>query len=235
MEWYAAEGAHIEQGAPLYSVETDKATVDVESPAGGVLLRIDAEADRDYPVGATLAWIGESGEELPDRTDETAAAPAAVPEDRRVTPVARRLAERRGVDADRLEGTGPGGRVTKEDVQRAIDSGAAPLLEAKPPGEPAHDVLPLEGIPPRHGRAFERALGRRAASDRGPRYRHDRHARLPQRPAERMARGLRHRAGAQRHCAQGRSRGAGGEPGAQRGLCGRRGPSLTGRSISAWR
>ena len=146
VEWYAAEGAHIERGAPLYSVETDKATVDVESPAGGVLLRIDAEADRDYPVGATLAWIGESGEELPDRTDETAAAPAAVPEDRRVTPVARRLAERRGVDADRLEGTGPGGRVTKEDVQRAIDSGAAPPLAAKPPGEPAHDVLPLEGI-----------------------------------------------------------------------------------------
>ena len=146
VEWYAAEGAPVEQGAPLYSVETDKATVDVEAPAGGVLLRIDAEADREYPVGATLAWIGDAGEDLPDRTDETVAAPAAVSDEQRVTPVARRLAERHGVDADRLEGTGPGGRVTKEDVQRAVDSGAAPPLEGKPSGEPAHDVVPLEGI-----------------------------------------------------------------------------------------
>ncbi len=146
VEWYAAEGAPVDQGAPLYSVETDKATVDVEAPAGGVLLRIDAEADREYPVGATLAWIGDAGEDLPDRTDETAAAPAAVSDEQRVTPVARRLAERHGVDADRLEGTGPGGRVTKEDVQRAVDSGDAPPLEGKPSGEPAHDVVPLEGI-----------------------------------------------------------------------------------------
>lgn len=146
VEWYAAEGTPVEQGAPLYSVETDKATVDVEAPAGGVLLRIDAEADREYPVGATLAWIGESGEDLPDRTDETAAAPAAVSDEQRVTPVARRLAERHGVDADRLEGTGPGGRVTKEDVQRAVASGTAPPLEEKPSGEPAHDVIALEGI-----------------------------------------------------------------------------------------
>ncbi len=146
VEWYAGEGAHIEQGAPLYAVETDKATVDVEAPAGGVLLRIDAEADREYPVGATLAWIGESGEELPDRTDETAAAPAAVSEEQRVTPVARRLAERHGVDADRLDGTGPGGRVTKEDVQRAVEAGAAAPMETKASGEPEHDVIPLTAI-----------------------------------------------------------------------------------------
>ena len=146
MEWYAAEGGRIEQGAPLYSVETDKATVDVEAPAGGVLLRIDAEVDREYPVGATLAWIGESDESLPDRTDETVAAPEAVSDEQRVTPVARRLAERHGVDADRLEGTGPGGRVTKEDVQRAIDAGTAPPLEKKAPGEPEHDVVPLTAI-----------------------------------------------------------------------------------------
>ena len=146
VEWYATEGAPVEQGAPLYSVETDKATVDVEAPAGGVLLRIDADVDREYPVGATLAWIGESGEDLPEKTDETVAAPAAVSDDQRVTPVARRLAERRGVDADRLAGTGPGGRVTKEDVQRAIEAGTAPPLEKKASGEPEHDVIPLTPI-----------------------------------------------------------------------------------------
>ena len=156
VEWYVSEGGEVAQGAPLFAVETDKAVVDVEAPAGGVLLRIDAPVDKEYPVGATLAWIGDSGESLPDKADETIAAPQAVSDEQRVTPVARRLAERHGVDADRLEGTGPGGRVTKEDVKRAIDAGTAPALEEKASGEPAveskasgeppHDVIPLRGI-----------------------------------------------------------------------------------------
>ena len=146
VEWYVAEGGEVVQGTPLFAVETDKAVVDVEAPAGGVLLRIDAPVNREYPVGATLAWIGDSAESLPDRTDETIAAPEAVSDEQRVTPVARRLAERHGVDADRLEGTGPGGRVTKEDVKRAIDAGTAPALEKKASGEPPHDVIPLKGI-----------------------------------------------------------------------------------------
>ena len=156
VDWYVAEGGEVVQGAPLFAVETDKAVVDVEAPAGGVLLRIDAPVDKEYPVGATLAWIGDVGDALPDRTDETIAAPQAVSDEQRVTPVARRLAERHGVDADQIEGTGPGGRVTKEDVRRAIDAGTAPALEEKASGEPApqskasgeppHDVIPLEGI-----------------------------------------------------------------------------------------
>ena len=117
-------------------------------------------------MGATLAWIGDAGEALPERTDETVAAPEAVSGEQRVTPVARRLAERHGVDADRIEGTGPGGRVTKEDVRRAIDAGTAPALGEKASdgpaqeseasgqpatrssasGEPPHDVIPLKGI-----------------------------------------------------------------------------------------
>ena len=176
VEWYVSEGGEVVEGAPLFAVETDKAVVDVEAPAGGVLLRIDAPVDKEYPVGATLAWIGDAGEPLPDRTDETVAAPAAVSGEHRVTPVARRLAERHGVDADRLEGTGPGGRVTKDDVKRAIDAGTAPVLgesalkesaleqkasgkpasestargesapDSKPSSEPPHDVIPLTGI-----------------------------------------------------------------------------------------
>ena len=150
VEWYVSEGAEVVQGAPLFAVETDKAVVDVEAPAGGVLLRIDAPVNKEYPVGATLAWIGDSGEVLPDKMDETIAAPEAVSGEQRITPVARRLAERHGVDADRLDGTGPGGRVTKEDVKRAIDAGTAPALErkaqSKASGEPPHDVVPLTWI-----------------------------------------------------------------------------------------
>ena len=164
VEWYVPEGGEVIEGVPLFAVETDKAVVDVEAPAGGVLLRIDAPVNEEYPVGTTLAWIGDAGEALPERTDETVAAPAAVSGEQRVTPVARRLAERHGVDADRIEGTGPGGRVTKEDVRRAIDAGTAPALgekasdgpasgasgepppESTAPGEPPHDVIPLTGI-----------------------------------------------------------------------------------------
>ena len=149
VEWYIPEGGTVALGAPLLSVETDKAVVDVESPAGGVVLRIDAPADGEYAVGTTLAWIGEAGEALPDRVDESAAsAPPSVSADQRVTPVARRLAERHGVDADQLAGTGPGGRVTKEDVRRAIDEGTAPSLESSTAkgGEPEHEVISLEGI-----------------------------------------------------------------------------------------
>ena len=155
VRWYVDEGGAVAEGAPLFAVETDKAVVDVEAPAGGVLLRIDAPVDREYPVGATLAWIGDRGEALPDPADEAIATPAAVSDAQRVTPVARRLAERHGVDADRLPGTGPGGRVTKEDVKRAIDSGAAGTAATAPgsgtpgsgtTGEPPHDVIPLKGI-----------------------------------------------------------------------------------------
>ena len=166
VEWYVPEGGEVVEGVPLFAVETDKAVVDVEAPAGGVLLRIDAPVNKEYPVGATLAWIGDAGESLPDKADETIAAPEAVSDEQRVTPVARRLAERHGVDADRIEGTGPGGRVTKDDIRRAIDAGTAPTLEekasrepapgpeasggpapeGKASGEPPHDVIPLKGI-----------------------------------------------------------------------------------------
>ena len=123
VEWLVDEGASVQRGDLLLSVETDKAVVDVESPADGILLRIDAKVDEEYPVGATLAWIGAAGESLPDApAAETPAAPTTPSTGDRVTPVARRLAERHGVDVDALEGSGPDGRVIKEDVQRAIDA-----------------------------------------------------------------------------------------------------------------
>jgi len=55
-------GAHVRQGDPLYELDTDKVTQEVEAEVGGVLLRIDAQQGGEYPVGATLAWIGEPGE-----------------------------------------------------------------------------------------------------------------------------------------------------------------------------
>ena len=123
VEWLAPEGSRVKEGEPLLTVETDKATLDVDSPVDGVLLRLVGKVDEEYPVGATLAWIGEEGDEVPEETEAPAAEPDGAPPEPRVTPVARRLAERHRIDADALEGTGPAGRVTKEDVQRAIRDG----------------------------------------------------------------------------------------------------------------
>ncbi|UCH49378.1 MAG: 2-oxo acid dehydrogenase subunit E2 [Betaproteobacteria bacterium] len=145
LEWFVAEGGTIKEGEPLLSVETDKAAVDVDAPISGVLLRIVGQVDEEYEVGATLAWIGEEGEEVPDTPELTAVATAAaktISAEKRVTPVARRLAERHGIDADAIDGTGPDGRVTKEDVQRAIDAGPAATGAAAPGG----NRFPLTGI-----------------------------------------------------------------------------------------
>ena len=131
VEWHIAEGSKIEEGQLLVSIETDKAVADIESPVSGVLLRIVGQVDGVYDVGATLAWIGEEGEEVPDEPAEQGQAPAPKPAaESRATPVALRLAQRHGIDAEAVQGTGPGGRITKEDVQRAIDEGTAVPLKA---------------------------------------------------------------------------------------------------------
>ena len=58
-------GGAVRVGEPLYELDTDKVTQEVEAEADGVLLRIDAEDGGEYQVGATLAWIGDAGEQLP--------------------------------------------------------------------------------------------------------------------------------------------------------------------------
>ncbi len=152
VEWHIAEGGKIEEGELLISIETDKAVADIESPVSGVLLRIVGQVDGVYDVGATLAWIGEEGEEVPDAPAEQAQAPAAKQvTESRATPVALRLAQRHGIDAEALQGTGPGGRVTKEDVQRAIDDGTATpqkaASEAPAPSPAAQPKAPAADRP----------------------------------------------------------------------------------------
>ncbi len=58
-------GAHVRRGDPLYELDTDKVTQEVEAEADGVLLRVEGEEGGEYPVGATLAWIGDEDERLP--------------------------------------------------------------------------------------------------------------------------------------------------------------------------
>jgi len=144
--WLVAEGDRVDEDAPLVEVQTDKTTVEIPSPRAGTVLKILVAEGDVAPVGAVLVVIGEEGEQLlravepDDRTAREDAAPlvAVVPSDPtaavRATPAVRQLAKDLGVDLVGLRGSGPGGRVTDDDVRAA--SG----------GRPAGRRVPLRGI-----------------------------------------------------------------------------------------
>jgi pyruvate dehydrogenase E2 component (dihydrolipoamide acetyltransferase) len=133
ISWLKAEGDAVAQGEILCEIEAAKTTVELEAPCDGVLAQILVGADVNVPVQTPIAVIATAGAEAPvrERTAEPAAAsalsaaaePAARPQaapgsDRIIEPRARRLAGQLGVDLDQVSGTGPGGRVTEEDVQQ---------------------------------------------------------------------------------------------------------------------
>jgi len=145
VKWLKSEGDPVEKGEPLYELDTDKVTQEVEAEASGVLLKIAVD-EGEVPVGRTIAVIGEQGEDVPaisgepemPSTEEPEEAPPAPQEDGRpvetvatggrvkASPLARRIARERGIDLASLRGTGPEGRVVAEDVERAEAAPAAP-------------------------------------------------------------------------------------------------------------
>jgi pyruvate dehydrogenase E2 component (dihydrolipoamide acetyltransferase) len=151
-KWLKNEGDPVEKGEPLYEIDTDKVTQEVESDFAGVLLKI-ALAEGEAPVGQTIAWIGAEGEDVPDAEPATAgsASASAAPEPEvaaqatsdsapaelrsepsssrngriKASPLARRLARERGIDLASLTGTGPEGRIVARDVESAQAGPAA--------------------------------------------------------------------------------------------------------------
>src|SRR5438876_6608189 len=166
VRWLKSEGEPVEKGEPLYELDTDKVTQEVEADASGVLLRI-AVQEGEVEVGHTIAVIGKEGESVPDEAPapEEPAKPKAKPEapapqtlqqtvartDGRdggrikASPLARRIASERGIELASLRGTGPEGRIVAEDVERAA---AAPAPAAVPaPAAPAEaEVVPLTSL-----------------------------------------------------------------------------------------
>ena len=143
--WLKNEGDPVEKGQAIAEIETEKATVEIEAAAAGILARIIVHAGETVPVGTLIGVIAEAGEEVaavtvPVPVSETGE--GAAPSEARVkaSPVARKMAEEAGLDLSRIKGTGPGGRVVERDVQAAIAAGSAPA----PPGVPA---VPAPGAP----------------------------------------------------------------------------------------
>src|SRR5436305_832934 len=161
VKWLKSEGEPVEKGEPLYELDTDKVTQEVEAEASGVLLKI-AIPEGEVEVGKTIAFIGAEGEAVSVESpggDSTRQAPAVerAPSDGRragsnggaaresgeplevetgvrlkASPLARRLARERGIDLSALRGTGPEGRIVAEDVERAEERPAASTTPAPP-------------------------------------------------------------------------------------------------------
>jgi pyruvate dehydrogenase E2 component (dihydrolipoamide acetyltransferase) len=126
VRWLVAVGERVEAGQILAEVDTAKVLFEVEAPEAGTVLGLVADEGQEIEVGHTLAWLGEPGEAIPDDADRAGG------EDVRAAPVVRRLAAELGVDLASLAGSGPAGRIMKEDVQRAAaasDRGATAVPE----------------------------------------------------------------------------------------------------------
>jgi len=153
--WLMNEGDPVAKGQAIAEIETEKATVEIEAAAAGILARIIVRAGETVPVGTLIGVIAEAGEEVAAGSAPTPAPPpsAPVPEAGegaapsvarvKASPVARKMAEEAGLDLSRIKGSGPGGRVVERDVQEAIGAGTAPV----PPAAPAPPAVPT-GPPP---------------------------------------------------------------------------------------
>jgi len=137
VSWLKEEGERVRKGEMLLEVETDKAVVEVEAAADGILAGVTAKPGDVVQVGRTIAWLVQPGESPPAtvqtevatgrRTDTSvSSAPAALASPvispargARISPKARRLAQEKGVDITRLNGSGPGGEILADDVLAA--------------------------------------------------------------------------------------------------------------------
>jgi pyruvate dehydrogenase E2 component (dihydrolipoamide acetyltransferase) len=161
VEWLVAEGATVAEDEALVKVETDKAVVELPSPRAGKVIRLHAAADAVIHVGDPLVTIGEAGEGLPTTAGatpvperaaatrppvaaaETVPAPARRPA---ATPRTRALARRLGVDLSAVRGSGTGGRITDEDVERAARGEVvAPPAAAAAPAPAGRRAATAEG------------------------------------------------------------------------------------------
>jgi pyruvate dehydrogenase E2 component (dihydrolipoamide acetyltransferase) len=139
--WMKKEGEKVDKGEPIAQVETQKLTVEIEAPHNGILAKILAKEGDDIPILQTIAIIAMPGETLKvgspsreiqltqaerkiekpqeaptDILEETGSVNARVP----ISPLARKLAREHGIDLAKIKGSGPGGRISREDVMREI-------------------------------------------------------------------------------------------------------------------
>jgi pyruvate dehydrogenase E2 component (dihydrolipoamide acetyltransferase) len=173
-KWHVKDGDAVKAGAALFEIETDKAAMEIEAPASGIVRNITVAEGNSAPVGSAVAYIYGEGEAITAPPPKAAAPPArpaaaatvAIPADLtetpraaaggiRATPLARRLARQLGLELSDVTGSGPHGRIVADDVQmRAEARGSAIPPPAGPPPEDAarhyvpgsFESLPVDGM-----------------------------------------------------------------------------------------
>ena len=151
IKWLKKDGEEVRRGDPLLEIETDKTTIEVEARESGIL-KIIAEEGEEVPIATTIAYIVKEGETIPEgkepkKTPEKAEATAV----KRVkaSPLARKIAEEKGIDLTKVQGTGPGGRITKNDVLAYLEREAKAASAEKASMEstlPEYEVVPMSSM-----------------------------------------------------------------------------------------
>ncbi|CQR73497.1 Dihydrolipoyllysine-residue acetyltransferase component of pyruvate dehydrogenase complex [Sporomusa ovata DSM 2662] len=160
-KWLKKEGDTIKKGEALLEVMTDKIANKIDAPVDGILLKIIADKKAKLPVGGLLGVMGDAGEDISSlltaAPSSATAAPAAKAAAKpgvqkavvgaepgakvKISPSARALAQENGVDYTLIVGTGPEGRIVKEDVEKAIEEMSMGADE-----RPTLEVIPYEGM-----------------------------------------------------------------------------------------
>lgn len=160
-EWVKHEGDEVKKGDVLLNITTDKLSNEIEAEEDGVLLKIVAQEGEDIPVKGVLGYIGQPGEKVPEG-DAAAAAPAeeadaaaeapaaaaapaasaAAPAGGRVkiSHLAKKIAEKNGIDYSGLAGSGTNGRIIKKDIEAAIEAAKAAPAPAPAAAAPAPEA-----------------------------------------------------------------------------------------------
>jgi pyruvate dehydrogenase E2 component (dihydrolipoamide acetyltransferase) len=166
VQWHKGVGEQVQEGETIVSIETDKVVVEIPSQWTGTLIEIKHEVGETVPIGGVLGIIRGEGDEkaavpvmqinasvttaTSERTGTGAALPAGEPsgpekERRKISPLARAVAAREGVELSRITaGSGPGGRITKEDVLRFAQGKEAVPPQTKRPPEPVPEKAEIQ-------------------------------------------------------------------------------------------
>lgn len=173
--WLKNEGDSVESGDIIAEIETDKATMELEVFDEGVLLKQIATVGTQIPVGSPICAIGEAGEKVdvesaaktdtPSSSDKSPSEDAkqdtetkATSEDSgtpnkesssriKASPLARKLADQKGIDLSQLTGTGPNGRIVKKDVLEAKAGSSSPVAASDSPASISGGVAEAQDLP----------------------------------------------------------------------------------------
>lgn len=154
-KWLKQEGDRVEKGEPLVEIITEKINFQYESPASGILRKILHHEGETVPVTTPIAIIAEAGEVLPVVEGMKFEAPVEPPIpvtmpkeieeiSKRIfiSPIARKIAQEKGMDLSALKGSGPGGRIVQKDVLQMAEAPAS----LSPMSKPSEKFIPLKGI-----------------------------------------------------------------------------------------